>query len=153
MAKKAKKLIPQFPSKEVGDLHEAIDRLFGESFVPKRSLLEMEIHAPSVNVSQTNKNVVVGVDIPGVLEKDLDIEVTEDTLAIKGERKEEKEEKKKDYYKRECSYGQFSRVISLPAVVESKKAKAKLKDGTLTVTVPKVEKVKPKTAKVKVKKK
>lgn len=83
--------------------------------------------------------------------KDRDINITGDTLTIKGEAKSEKEEKKESYYVQECHYGIFTRSITLPAGVESDKSEANLEKGILTLTLPKAESVKPKTIKVKAK--
>ena len=70
-------------------------------------------------------------------EKDIHVELDDAAVKIRGEKKEEKEEKNKNWFRRELSYGSFNRVVPLPATVESEKAKAKFRKGILTITVPK----------------
>jgi len=143
-------LLPWSPMREVSSLHEAIDRLFEESWpvsTPKGASV------PTVNVFEKQNKVYVEADVPGVKEEDLSIEVGVDSLTLQGERKFEEEIKEKDYYRKETSYGTFSRTIPLPSQVNKDKAEAELKDGTLTIILPKKAKVKPKVTKVKVRKK
>lgn len=95
--------------------------------------------SPRVDVAETDKDIKVSAELPGMDEKDITVEMDETSMTIRGERKEEKEDKGKNWYTREQSYGSFHRVIPLPANVESGKAKATFKKGLLTVTVPKRE--------------
>jgi HSP20 family protein len=86
-----------------------------------------------------------------VEEKDIDVTVTNDSVTIKGEKKEEKEDKDKNYYYMERSYGSFSRVIPLEAEIESNKAEASFKNGILDIKIPKNQKAKAKETKVPIK--
>jgi HSP20 family protein len=115
----------------------------------RRSLLEGE-WLPRIDVAETEENVIVTAEIPGVKQDDVTITVTDDILTIKGEKKEEKEIKREDYCSIERSYGSFMRSITLPSSVQADKAKATHKDGVLTVTIPKSESAKPKSIKVNV---
>jgi HSP20 family protein len=140
-------LTPFSPEREVGSLHEAIDRLFEESWpkVPTTTF-------PQLNIYEKEGKVIVEADVPGVAEEDLSIEAGEDSLTLRGQRRSEKEIKEKDYYRKETSFGVFSRTIPLPALVNKDKAEAELKNGTLIISIPKKKEVRPKVTKVKVKK-
>jgi HSP20 family protein len=110
-------------------------------------LLEGE-WAPSVDVAETDEEIVVTAELPGIKQEEVDISIADNVLTLKGEKKEEKEVKEKNYHRIERSYGSFQRSISLPTGVDAGKAKATYKDGILCVTVPKVEEAKPKQIKI-----
>lgn len=93
--------------------------------------------SPAVNVAESEKEVTVTAELPGMDEKDVTVELHDDVLSIRGEKKTEHEEKDKEWHRLEYSYGSFHRVIPLPASVESQKAKAKFAKGVLTVALPK----------------
>ena len=95
---------------------------------------------PSVDVSESKKDVTIKAEVPGLDEKDIELTWQNGVLNIRGEKKEEKEDKKKDSYYRECSYGSFSRNLFLGDKVDWNGAKAKYKNGVLTVKMPKTEK-------------
>ena len=103
---------------------------------------------PRVDVSETDKEIKVSAELPGMEEKDIDISLTRDTLTIKGEKKEETEEKGKDYYRMERSYGSFTRSIPLPVEVDTNKVEAVFKKGVLEITLPKTAKAISETKKV-----
>jgi HSP20 family protein len=94
---------------------------------------------PAVDVKEAEKEFIVTAELPGMEEKDIDVSIHRDRLTISGEKKEEKEEKKKNFYRIERSFGSFSRVIPLPEGIESEKAQAEFKKGVLTVTLPKTK--------------
>jgi HSP20 family protein len=96
---------------------------------------------------------VVKAALPGLMPEDVSINITGETLAIKGESKAEQEIKKEDYLYKERRYGAFSRSVVLPSGLKTDKAEATMEDGTLTLTIPKVEEVKPKKVSVKAKEK
>ncbi len=83
--------------------------------------------------------MVVKADIPGVKKDDIDVTITENSLTISGERKQEKKIKEKDFHRIERSYGSFSRSFRLPENVNASKAKAEFKDGVLEVRLPKTK--------------
>lgn len=139
-------LEPWRPFRDSLSLREAMDRLMEDSVVSPRSIVGM---APKVNVLVKGNNIIVKAEIPEVAEENLDIEVADDMVTISGERKEEKETKEEDYYHKETHYGSFSRSVSLPSAVVSDKAEAEVKNGVLTITIPKVEEKKAKKVKVK----
>ncbi len=105
---------------------------------------------PSVDVSETDKEIVVTAELPGIDEKDVEVSVTQDALTLRGEKKAEFEDKKKGQYLMERSYGSFHRVIELPAEVDREKVAATFKKGVLTVTLPKTEEAKKEAKKVSV---
>jgi HSP20 family protein len=107
--------------------------------------------SPSVDVKETEKEIVVKAELPGIEEKDMEVSVTDDALTIRGEKKEEKEEKGKGYYHIERSYGSFHREISLPAGVDADNVHAGFKNGVLTVKIPKKESAADKRKKVTIK--
>jgi HSP20 family protein len=92
--------------------------------------------SPSIDVSETDREIRVSAELPGMDEKDIDIYINRDSLTIRGEKKEENEDKGKDYYHVERSYGSFTRTIPLPVEIDSDKAEAHFKKGVLTVKVP-----------------
>jgi HSP20 family protein len=98
---------------------------------------------------QTKDNVVIKAPIAGVTPDKIDIEVAEDVVTIRGERVEEKEVDREHYYVQECYWGAFSRSVILPTSTIAEKAAASLKDGVLTITIPKVAQDKVKKIKVK----
>jgi HSP20 family protein len=105
---------------------------------------------PSLDVAETKNDVVVKAEVPGMDAKDIDISLTDGLLTIKGEKKQEREEKEKDYHLVEKSYGAFTRSIRLPKEVQRDKINASYKNGVLTVTLPKSEEAKKKEIKIKV---
>ncbi len=94
---------------------------------------------PSVDIFEDGNEVVVKADIPGVKKDDIDVTITENSLTISGERKQEKKVKEKDFHRIERSYGSFSRSFRLPENVNAAKAKAEFKDGVLEVRLPKTK--------------
>jgi HSP20 family protein len=97
---------------------------------------------PRVDVVDRDDEVVVKAEVPGVDKKDLDISVTDNSVTIKGSTSHEEKEEKGDYYRCEMSRGSFSRMVSLPAEVDSAKARSKFKDGVLELTLPKLKRTK-----------
>jgi HSP20 family protein len=129
----------------VASLQKEMDRLFSSFYedfpVMRRGNGDLwkyeEAFTPRINVAETEKEIQITAELPGMDEKDIHVTLEEDALRIKGEKKEEKEEKGKDYHRVECSYGSFERVIPLPAEVLQDKVDAIFKKGILTVKLPK----------------
>lgn len=127
------------------DLQRQMNRLFDEFFgdypVAARGGSPWGLAAagftPRVDVAETARDVTVSAELPGMDEKDITVELADDALTLRGERKEEKEDKGRNWYTREQSYGTFRRTVALPASVDGGKAKASFRKGVLTVTVPK----------------
>lgn len=92
---------------------------------------------PKVDILQTEKEIVVKADVPGVKKEDMQVTVTEDSITFQGEAKTGSETKKEDYFHSERFYGCYCRTLPLPALVDAAKATAKFEDGVLTITLPK----------------
>jgi len=128
-------------SKYMPDLkrfQEKMNRLV-EDVVIEPPLVPMDVAAPLADVKETDKEVIVTMDLPGVEKADINIFVSEETLEVKAEQKKVTEEKEEDFYRRERTYSRLERVLKLPAEVKSDETKASLKDGVLEVRLPKVE--------------
>jgi HSP20 family protein len=128
------------------EMNRLFDEFFGSADMPDRwwpgSLLERQERAlgdfvPRVNVSETDKELLISAEVPGMDEKDVKVELEDDVLVLRGERKHESEDKKGDWHQVEYSYGSFHRAIPLPASVDSAKARAKFSKGVLQVEIPK----------------
>lgn len=105
--------------------------------------------ALTIDVYQTDNDIVIVSTIAGVTAKDLDVSITNDMVTISGERKNPTKIKQENYFYQECYWGPFSRSVILPIDVDAEKSTAELKDGVLTITLPKSEKVKIKKIPVK----
>ena len=138
------------PFAEMATIRQTMDRLFDDTR-PWRVLGNGGDTYFPIDLYETADEVVVKASLPGVKAEDIDISVTGQVLTLRGESKEEHEEKSQNYYRRERRSGTFLRQISLPTEVDSAKAQASFEDGVLKLRLPKVEAVKPKTIKVKAK--
>ncbi len=134
------------------NLRREVDRLF-EDFDGgvwrspfRRSLFDIEPFRraeaafgalPAVDVTETDKAYEITAELPGMDEKNIDVKLANGILTIKGEKQDEKEEKQKDYYMRERSYGSFERSFQVPDGVDGDKIEANFKKGVLTLTLPK----------------
>lgn len=138
------------PLNDSVSLRDAMDRLFEESVVSTPNKMVMK--TPKIDVMQKGGDIVVKAELPGVTDEDIEIDVAEDSITISGEKKEEKEIKKEDYYHKESFLGSFSRTVMLPAQVKADKAVAEFKNGVLVVTLPKMEEKKSKKIRLATKK-
>ena len=111
-----------------------------------------EVMAPAVDVGETEKGYEVTAELPGMNESNIDVKVADGVLTIKGEKKEEKEEKKTDYYVSERRYGSFQRSFTVPAGVDVEKIEAQFKNGILTVQMPKSAQAQKNEKKIEIKK-
>jgi len=109
------------------------DDLFGSGWSGRAGLMN-----PKLDVSETDKEVHVTVELPGMCEKDLDVELRDNHLRIHGEKKDERETKEHNFLRTERTFGSFDRVIELPAKVTREGVEAKFKDGVLSVVMPKM---------------
>ena len=141
------------PFKDIEEARGEMDRLW-DTFLfgrPKTSGFPEEGEWQlAIDMAETERELVVNVEIPGMDPKDIDVSLAEGTLFIKGEKKQEAEEKEADYHPIERSYGTFIRSIPLPAEVQSEKISASYKNGVLTVILPKSEGTQKREIKVKV---
>ncbi len=102
-----------------------------------KSLLHGGFLKPSVNVGGTDTEYSITVEIPGVDEKDVSVEVHDNTLTISGEKRHEVEDKQRDFYRIERSYGSFRRVLTLPDDADQERINATFRKGVLTLSIPK----------------
>jgi HSP20 family protein len=139
--------------REMVTLRDAMDQLFDEGFPRPRGLTvggRLAV-APSVDMFETENDVVIEAGLPGMRAEDVEINVTGELLTIKSGIQEKSESNEKAYHMREQRWGSFERSRGLPTKELSDKAKAELEDGILTITLPKAKEVKPKRITVKAK--
>jgi len=118
-------------------LQREIDRLFDDFSRGLPAFTGTGALMPSMDVTETDKEIEITAELPGLEEKDVQINVTDNLLTIKGEKKAEKEQKDKNYRLVERSYGSFERTLELPEGVNAEAIKANISKGVLKVTVPK----------------
>jgi HSP20 family protein len=140
------------PFRELERMRREMDRLWDSFFEkrPRRKAEEVGEWLPSLDVSETKNDLVVKAELPGLEPKDIDISLSEGVLTIKGEKKQEKEEKEENYHLIERSFGTFARMVRLPKEVKRDKISASFKNGVLRITLPKSEEAKTKEIKIKV---
>jgi len=107
------------------------------------------VSSPAVDIAEDDTSFKLSAELPGMTEKDIQVSLSGTTLTIKGEKRQQKEETKKDYYLSERSYGEFRRSFVLPDGVDGNKIDAKFSNGVLTITLPKTAQAAPKTIEVK----
>ncbi len=140
------------PWEEFRSIRRAMDRLWDELTGRREpGTLVEEVYTFPVDVYETADALVVKAALPGLRPEDVDISVQGDQLTIRGEYRQEAEEEKGNYHRRELRYGAFARRIPLPVQVDADKAEATFEHGLLTVTLPKTPEVRPKSIRVKAK--
>ena len=147
------------PLKELESMRREMDRMWDELFpasrrflseLPWRGAAEKAAIAPAIDIVDRPNEVIVKAEMPGVAKDDIEISVQENSLTISGRIQAEKEAKEENYYYRERGYNSYSRTVEIPFKVSPEKIKAGLKDGILTIHLPKAEEVQPKRIKVEV---
>lgn len=118
-----------------GSAFDAFPSFFGE-------LRGWDVHLPRIDVAETDDEIQVSADLPGVDEKDVEVSIGDHSLTIRGEKSVESEEKKRNYHIKERAYGSFQRVVMLPEGVKTDDVKATFKKGVLTVAIPKTREAK-----------
>jgi HSP20 family protein len=142
------KLMARSPFRELARLEREMEDMFGR--LPAWPWAERERGwAPAVDMIDHKDEIVLRADLPGLDDKDIEVTVQDGSLTIRGERKEETEEKKEDYYYSERSYGVFARTLPLPTGVDADKVKATFKSGVLEIHLPKAKEAKGKKIEVK----
>jgi HSP20 family protein len=140
-------IVKWYPWREMETLQDRINRLFDDSFLPRLSLhddMGLKDWTPAVDIYEEDGKIVVKAELPGMEKKDIKVNLEDHVLTLEGERSEESEEKKENYYRKERSFGKFHRSFTLPAAVDSEKVDASFKDGVLRVEIPMPEEKKPK---------
>jgi len=142
-----------------GEMDRLFDRFTGFGWPSMRRAFEtmptfetsFSFNAPAVDVTEDDKGFKISAELPGLDEKDIDVSVTGDVLTIKGEKRQEKEAKDKNWYVSERSYGSFQRAFTLPDGVDRNKIAASFSKGVLTVTLPKSAEAQKQQQKIEVK--
>jgi HSP20 family protein len=128
-------LIPWEPFRALRRRDDAFEDLLRDFF--RRPTFEEGPIMPAAEVAESDGEVTVKVEVPGVTKDQIQLAVSDDVLTVRGETRKETEEKKKNYYREEIRYGAFQRMVPLPVEVDGSKATAELKNGVLKVTLPK----------------
>jgi len=143
------------PFRDLMTIQERMNRLFDQTLSKTRTEDEEGLTAstwsPAVDIYETADSIVLKAELPGLSRENIDIQVRDNTLTLKGERKFEREVKDENYLRIERSYGALQRGFSLPAVIQQDKIKATFKEGVLEVSMPKAEEAKPTQVKIEVK--
>ena len=129
---------------------EKMNRIFEGALTSRGEEQDMAASTwtPSVDIHENENELVLSAEVPGIEDKDIEIEIENNTLSIKGERKIEKETKEENYHRIERSYGSFSRSFTLPTNVNQDNIKAEYDNGVLRISLPKKPELKPKKVKV-----
>lgn len=146
----ARNLSPYSGNDVFSSLHREMNRIFDDAFrgvgFPSQYRLgqsqgrsSMTMLQPDIDVSETEKEIKICADLPGVSEKDVDVMLDDNVLTIKAERKQERNEQKEDYHIVERTYGTFQRSLQLPSIVDPEQVQAQFEHGVLTVIMPKTE--------------
>jgi HSP20 family protein len=146
-------LIRWQPLKELDILRHQMNHLFDQLMPGEREIgqfpkLENAMWAPAIELQETDTAVIVKAVIPGIEAKELDVQVSENTVSITGEHREEKRTQEKGYFHSELQYGRFQRIVPLPVGVKHDQVQAEFKDGVLMLTLPKAESSPSKVTKV-----
>ncbi len=144
-------LMPISLREKINDLRQTLNNWLDRFITTRKDTGNWSIHEPvffdwfntttfpSVDVEENDENVIVSAEMPGLSEKDFEVELQGQRLILRGEKKFQQEKKDRSYYYAECQYGSFSRVIPLPCEVIAEKAEAIYKNGVLRVCLPKSE--------------
>lgn len=140
------------PIQDLFGVHNDMSRLFDQWYRPARYRAEGEAldWMPAVDILEADEHIEIRAEIPGLSDQDVQVSVTDDVLTLRGEKTQENEAEHKKYHRVERSYGRFQRSFTLPANLNSGAIEAKFTNGVLTVSIPKVEAVKPKTVQINV---
>jgi len=140
------------PFREFVTLQDRMNRLFRDSYgnENREEALTTTTFAPPVDVYEDEHNVTLKIEVPGIEEKDIDVQIENNTLTVHGERKFEREEKEENYRRVERQYGSFTRTFTLPTTVDADKVQANYEKGVLKIQLPKKAEAKPKQIKVNV---
>jgi HSP20 family protein len=138
------------PFRDMVTLRDRMNRLFEDMSTPKGEQKDIMpgAWAPSVDIYETENEVVLTAEIPGVDEKDVEIKVEDNNLTLRGERKFEKETKEENYHRIERSYGSFFRSFALPSYIDQDRIEAEHENGGLKIRMPKRSELKPRKVKI-----
>ena len=136
--------------RDLGMLQDRMNRLFDDAGRGWRNdePAATTSWSPSVDIFETEGEIVVKAELPGMDRKDITLHLENNVLTLRGDRKFEKETKEENYHRIERSYGNFSRSFSIPATVDAETIRADYKDGVLKIVLPKKEQARPKQIKI-----
>ena len=127
------------PFEEMKNFRKQMDKMMEDFWAKERSLMKrMDIQEPSVDIENKKNELAITVDLPGIDKKDIEINVEQDRIEIKAQKKKEAEVKKKNFYKQERAFSGFYKAFSLPAIVNPDKAKSSFNNGILKISLPKI---------------
>lgn len=133
--------IQESKDKNKNDFFDTQNDFFNSPFISENIEQAMEEEGQlSIDVYQTKSDIIIKAAMAGVSPRDLDISIADDVLTIQGQRRQEQIEQEAEYFYQECYWGKFSRSIVLPAEIKADKIKAQIKNGILTITLPKAKK-------------
>jgi HSP20 family protein len=157
--KEGKSLAPWQPFAELGRLERDMERMFEDLWGRRMRPMwpegwwptsGMEVSVPAVDVYEEKDDIVAKAELPGMEKDNLEVNISDHFLTIKGEKKKEEEVKEENYYRSERAYGSFLRTVELPKDIHADKVKASFKNGVLEIRMPKTDEAKKKEIKVKV---
>lgn len=138
------------PFRDMLNIQDEMNRLFNAYFAQSPEKGEDMVWHPFVDISESDDGITVTAEVPGMKKEDIKVSIQDNVLTLSGEKKQEKEDKDRNYHRIEGAFGVFERSFSLPVAVRPDKVKAAYKDGILTITLPKSEEAKPKEISVSV---
>lgn len=141
------------PYSDLVSMYDRLNRFFGDDFFDEnvKSGIAPSAWRPMTDIYETKDAYVFKVELPGFKKEEIKVEFANETLILRGERKQEEETKNESCHRLERSYGMFERSFTIPKNVDAKKIDAELKDGILVLTIPKVEEAKTKAIPITVK--
>ena len=140
-----------YPFRDLVSFQERMNRLFQDNLAPaQEELMTSGTFVPAVDVYEDEHAITLKLEVPGMEEKDIDVQLENDTLTVRGERKFEKEEKEENFHRIERRYGAFARSFTLPNTVDAGKVEASYDNGILKIRLAKRAEAKPKQIKVQV---
>ena len=140
------------PFRDLAVLQDRMNRLFNDAYAPRREddLTSRGTWTPAVDIYEVDGGLVLKAELPGMQREDIDVNIENNTLTIRGERKLDSAIKQESFHRVERSYGSFVRSFSLPTTVDAAKVAAEYKNGVLAITLPIREEAKPRTINVNV---
>jgi len=138
------------PFRDLAQLQDRVNRLFQETGAGREEGFATSSFVPPVDIYETEQNIVLKLEVPGIDQKDLDIRIENNTITVRGERKFENEVKEENFHRVERRYGNFQRSFSLPNTVSTENVTADYENGILKITLAKRAEAKPKQIKVNV---
>lgn len=140
------------PFQAIDQMHDEMNSVVKKTFGRVDWPNAIGSNAGAMNIHETDKEYVLEIQVPGYREDEVNLELTDNTLTVSGEKKAEDKEENRNYLRREWEHATFSRSVRFSQPIAEDKVEAKLSDGTLKVTAPKVEPIRPKVKKIEVKK-